>query len=98
MLSSLVHLLPLLLCVSGAEPTQGPRVAVVGGGIGGTSVAFFISQRLKGANITLVEMGEVGGRLDIRLSQKNKIKANCFGKILVNARHLRYNVIHGPIF
>ena len=61
MLSSLVHLLPLLLCVSGAEPTQGPRVAVVGGGIGGTSVAFFISQRLKGANITLVEMGEVVG-------------------------------------
>ena len=71
MLSPLARLLALLLFVSGAEPKEGPRVAVVGGGIGGTSVAYFLSKKLEGANITLLEMGEVGGRLDIRLFQKN---------------------------
>ena len=69
MLSPLLSSFGLLLLVSGAEPKPGPRVAVVGGGIGGTSVAYFLSKRLEGANITLIEMGEVGGRLDIRLFQ-----------------------------
>ena len=69
MLPYLARSLGRLLLVSGAEPKPGPRVAVVGGGIGGTSVAYFLSKRLEGANITVVEMGEVGGRLDIRLFQ-----------------------------
>ena len=41
-----------------------PKVAVIGGGIGGTSVAYFLSQRLPGADVTVFEMGRVGGRLD----------------------------------
>ena len=46
------------------EESPPPKVAVIGGGIGGTSVAYFLSQRLPGADVTVFEMGRVGGRLD----------------------------------
>ena len=46
------------------EKSPSPKVAVIGGGIGGTSVAYFLSERLPGADVTVFEMGRVGGRLD----------------------------------
>merc|ERR1719239_192656 len=55
-----------LVIATHAENNEGrpPKVAVIGGGIGGTSVAYFLSQRLPGADVTVFEMGRVGGRLD----------------------------------
>jgi len=41
-----------------------PKVAIIGGGIGGASVAYFLSQRLPGVDVTVFEMDRVGGRLD----------------------------------
>ena len=40
-----------------------PRVGIVGGGIGGSSSAYFISRELPGANITVFEKERLGGRL-----------------------------------
>jgi len=40
-----------------------PRVGVIGGGIGGSSAAYFISKQIPGSSITVFEMGKVGGRL-----------------------------------
>jgi len=41
-----------------------PKVAIIGGGIGGASVAYFLSQRLPGVDVTVFEKARVGGRLD----------------------------------
>ena len=55
-----------LVIATRAETNEGrpPKVAVIGAGIGGTSAAYFLSQRLPGADVTVFEMGRVGGRLD----------------------------------
>ena len=62
----LLLVLVLNVCDSRLSPGPGPRVAVIGGGIGGSATAYFLSQRMPGADITVIEMGEVGGRLATR--------------------------------
>ena len=54
----------VLATLAQTDEKSPPKVAVIGGGIGGTSVAYFLSQRLPGADVTVFEMGRVGGRLD----------------------------------
>jgi len=53
-----------MLATSAKAEKRPPKVAVIGGGIGGTSVAYFLSQTLPGSDVTVLEMGRVGGRLD----------------------------------
>jgi len=43
----------------------GPRVAIVGAGIGGASSGYFLSQLLPEAEITIFEENDIGGRLAI---------------------------------
>jgi len=45
------------------EDIRHPRVGIIGAGIGGTSASYFLSKLLPGAEITVFEKGEVGGRL-----------------------------------
>eukprot|EP00090_Calanus_glacialis_P045532 TRINITY_DN8508_c1_g1_i1.p1 TRINITY_DN8508_c1_g1~~TRINITY_DN8508_c1_g1_i1.p1 ORF type:complete len:491 (-),score=175.50 TRINITY_DN8508_c1_g1_i1:35-1507(-) len=47
--------------VEGKKPP--PRVAIVGAGIGGASTGFFLSRLLPGVELTVFEMGKIGGRL-----------------------------------
>ena len=54
----------VMLATSAKAEKRSPKVAVIGGGIGGTSVAYFLSQTLPGSDVTVLEMGRVGGRLD----------------------------------
>ena len=43
--------------------TKKPRVAVVGGGVGGTTAAFFLREELgEDVDITLYEQAKIGGR------------------------------------
>ena len=65
--SAYVFLLLGTLVVDSSAQTgekRPPKVAVIGGGIGGASVAYFLSQRLPGVDVTVFEMDRVGGRLD----------------------------------
>jgi len=48
-------------CVLGQKPP--PRVAIVGAGIGGASTGYFLSRLLPGVELTVFEMGKIGGRL-----------------------------------
>jgi len=45
------------------EDIRHPRVGIIGAGIGGTSASYFLSKLLPGAEITVFEKDEVGGRL-----------------------------------
>ena len=40
-----------------------PKIAIIGGGIGGTSTAFFIKKALPRSQVDVFEKGDVGGRL-----------------------------------
>ncbi len=44
----------------GGRPAAPPRVAVLGAGIGGTSVAYFLSKNLPEAQIDILEMSGTG--------------------------------------
>jgi len=58
----LFFILILSCCiVNGGKPP--PKIGIVGGGIGGASAAYFLSRQLPGADITVFEMGNVGGRI-----------------------------------
>lgn len=52
-----------LLCVIVTAEEKSPKIGIVGAGIGGASVGYFLSRNLPGAEITVFEKGEVGGRL-----------------------------------
>jgi len=60
-----VHIYSLLLimfvCLSKGK--EGPKVAIVGAGIGGASSGYFLSQLMPGVKITVFEKGRIGGRL-----------------------------------
>lgn len=58
-----LYLVLLLFQVCSIIGRSSPRVGVIGGGIGGTSVAYFVSKQIPGSSITVFEMGKVGGRL-----------------------------------
>jgi len=47
------------------EPKPPPNIAVIGAGIGGASVSYFLSQEIPGSQITVFEKGEIGGRLAV---------------------------------
>jgi len=49
-------------CVYGKNDEQ-LRIAVIGGGIGGTSVSYFLKKSLPDSSVTLYEPGDIGGRL-----------------------------------
>ena len=55
--------LAAVVAMAGAREEGAPRVAVVGGGIGGTATAYYLSQRLPGANITGVLVEAPGAPL-----------------------------------
>jgi len=40
-----------------------PKVGIIGAGIGGASAGYFMSRQIPGAEITVFEKGEIGGRL-----------------------------------
>ena len=42
----------VVVAMAGAREQGRPRVAIVGGGIGGATTAYYLSQRLPGADIT----------------------------------------------
>jgi len=58
-------ILSFVVCISAVatDDVRHPRVGVIGAGIGGTSASYFLSKLLPGAEITVFEKGEVGGRL-----------------------------------
>jgi len=61
----LLGLLKFSSWVSGSErgDKNGPKVGIIGAGIGGTAAAYFLSQSLPQANVHIFEEGEIGGRL-----------------------------------
>jgi len=56
-----IYLLIIPVCVLGGR--KSPKVGIIGGGIGGASAGYFLSREIPGADITVFEIGEVGGRL-----------------------------------
>nr|CAD7586280.1 unnamed protein product [Timema genevievae] len=75
--SSFFHLFNKISCV-----TKVPKIAIIGGGIGGTSAAFFIHDLFgsNGAQIDLYESNRIGGRL--AMIEVNNQKYEAGGSIL----------------
>lgn len=48
---------------SGDTDKNGPKVGIIGAGIGGTAAAYFLSQSLPQANIHIFDEAKIGGRL-----------------------------------
>jgi len=48
-----------------SDTVKPPKIAIVGAGIGGTSTAYFISQLIPNAEITIFDKSKVGGRLAV---------------------------------
>ncbi|GIY44848.1 prenylcysteine oxidase 1 [Caerostris extrusa] len=61
-LCCLIYILHIAIC-----STRSPKIAIIGGGIGGTSCAYFLKQLLnENSQITLYERDVVGGRLRLQ--------------------------------
>ena len=54
--------------------------AVIGGGIGGTSVSYFLKKSLPDSSVTLYEPGDIGGRL--RTVDIAEMNYECGGSII----------------
>ena len=60
----ITQLLALKATQDHEEPQKSPRIAIIGGGIGGTAVAYFLKKAIPNAKLTIFEAEEnVGGRL-----------------------------------
>jgi len=53
--------LPLIMFVQGKN--EKPKIGIIGAGIGGASLSYFLSREFPEADITVFEKGELGGRL-----------------------------------
>ena len=67
------------------------RIAVIGGGIGGTSLSHFLKKSIPEASVHLYEKGEVGGRLKtIDIAGRNY---ECGGSIIHPKNLLMKNLV-----
>jgi len=57
-------LVAIIVCLRCFVIAEQPKVAIIGAGIGGTSVAHYLSEQIKSAlDVTIIDSGVVGGRL-----------------------------------
>ena len=60
----LVIWLLAILALTDAARGQSPRIAIIGGGIGGTSVAYFLKKAMPNVHLSIFEANkDIGGRL-----------------------------------
>jgi len=67
------------------------RIAVIGGGIGGTSVSYFLKKSLPDSSVTLYEPGDIGGRL--RTVDMAGMNYECGGSIIHPKNQLMVDLV-----
>ena len=61
----MILLATLVALIQTSEAASKPRIAVIGGGVGGTTASLFLREELgDDVEITLYEDNRIGGRLD----------------------------------